>query len=107
TCTRARPDQTSIIEAALQDGLTLGPAFAETSPKGDVYIGANILRGTDRISSADVWVYRNGSPFALSSDARSKSSIADGRKLGLSAGDDTGTKVQGCVVAQTRKDNGG
>ncbi|WP_019204603.1 hypothetical protein [Tsukamurella sp. 1534] len=105
-CRRADEAQVSLVAAALNPGLTLGPAFSEDSPAGDTYIGANIMRGTERISSADVWVFHNGSPFSLSSDARSRSSIIDGRKLRLSAGDPAGSKVQDCVVAQLRKDNG-
>lgn len=111
-CRRATPEQTELIAAALNTGLTLGPSFVETSPDGDVYVGANIMRGEERVSSADVWVLRNRQPYALSSDARSRSALADGRKLvdsgkrKLSAGDQYGAKVQDCVVAQIQKDNG-
>jgi hypothetical protein len=79
--------------------------------KDVAYIGADIMNAAgDRLSSNDVWANDGGVLFALSSDARRRTAIPDGRKiLGISAGDEFGTDVSDCVLigAINRKVTGG
>ncbi|MFC9472261.1 hypothetical protein ACFTS5_08710 [Nocardia sp. NPDC056952] len=106
-CDPAPADAVATISAAFSDrSNTLADAYAVTAPGGVVYVGANIMQGTTKVSSADVWAVRNGSVYSLSGDARRRTTLPDGRKvLDISAGDDYGTKVQGCVTTAERARN--
>lgn len=100
---RPAPDQlTTIIASSLNDsGLSLGPAFVVSAPGGLTYVGANIMRGDTKESSADVWVEKDGAVFALSGSAREYSLLPDGRRItDASAGDDYGIAVQNCTTAR-------
>ncbi|WP_336819873.1 hypothetical protein [Gordonia sp. MMO-8] len=104
---KAAPDATvALITAALTDsGLSLANAQAVDGEDGAVYIAANIMQGDKREHSAEVWATKDGKTVALSSNARSETSLRDGRKLGLSAGDSYGSAAQQCVVADLRRQN--
>ncbi|AUS31669.1 DUF2510 domain-containing protein [Rhodococcus qingshengii] len=68
--------------------------------KDVAYIGANIMdsAGT-RVSSADIWAQSDGMLFSLSSDARRRTALPDGRKLlDISAGDEFGSAVSDCIM---------
>ncbi|MGY1865267.1 hypothetical protein [Nocardia gipuzkoensis] len=66
------------------------------------------MQGTRKVSSADVWIVDGPAVYALSSDARRRTTLPDGRQV-ASAGDNYGTKVQGCVTTaeRTRNRSGG
>lgn len=106
-CQPAPADVVATISAAFSDpSNTLADTYVVTAPGGLAYIGANIMQGTTKVSSADVWVTRGGSVYSLSGDARRRTTLPDGRKvLSASAGDDYGTKVQGCVTTAERARN--
>ncbi|MFC3964058.1 hypothetical protein [Nocardia jiangsuensis] len=106
-CDPAPADAVASISAAFSDRSNmLADAYAITAPGGVVYIGGNIMQGTTKVSSADVWAVRNGSVYSLSGDARRRTTLPDGRDaLDASAGDDYGTKVQGCVTTAERARN--
>lgn len=66
-----------------------------------VWIGGHIMDGDKRVSSADVWYAKGPAVWSLSGGARRNSQLPDGRHtLNLSAGDDDGIAVQGCVTAR-------
>lgn len=112
-CETAPSGVVGFLNAALSDGgYSLALAQQVTRPaNGDQYIGGDIMRGETRVSSSDVWLIREGVPYALSSDARKLSGLVDGRRLpgpkpttllGPSAGDEWGSGVQECVNAARR-----
>lgn len=105
---KAAPEATvALITAALKDtSLSLANAQAVDGKDGAVYIAANIMQGDKREHSAEVWATKGAGTFALSSNARSETSLVDGRRLGLSAGDTYGRAAQQCVVADLRRQNG-
>lgn len=104
-CDPAPADAVAMISAAFIDpSNTLADAFAVTAPGGVVYVGANIMQGTTKVSSADVWLIDGPAVLALSSDARSETTLADGRDYG-NAGDAYGTEVQNCVITAERVRN--
>ena len=91
------------IAGSLNDSsLSLGPAFSVYSRRdGLTYIGANIMRGDERESSADVWIEDDGAIYSMSSSAREYSLLPDGRDLLpvlVSAGDEYGSQVQTCAA---------
>jgi hypothetical protein len=98
-CTPASDSVVAFLETMITEGgLRLDDAYVVDGAKGQ-YVGANFFDETDRrVSSADVWINRNGVWYALSSDARSRTSLPDGRDY-ASAGDEDGTAVQDCVTA--------
>ncbi len=105
------------LGAALgNEGLSLAMAQQVTAPNGDRYVAGHIMRGDERVSSSDVWLVRSAVTYALSTDARKYSGLADGRRIGggadrtmtgaVSAGDAYGEAVQACVLAATQAANG-
>lgn len=78
-CDPAPADAVATISAAFTDPAdTLADAFAVTTPGGVVYVGANIMQGTMKVSSADVWLVDGPAVLALSSDARRRTTLPDG-----------------------------
>lgn len=78
----------------------LEDVFMVYGRKDVAYIGANIMdsAGT-RVSSADIWAQSDGMLFSLSSDARKRTALPDGRKLlDISAGDEFGSAVSDCIM---------
>lgn len=78
----------------------LEDVFMVYGRKDVAYIGANIMdsAGT-RVSSADIWAQSDGMLFSLSSDARRRTALPDGRKLlDISAGDEFGSAVSDCIM---------
>ncbi|MQY31262.1 hypothetical protein NRB56_68710 [Nocardia sp. RB56] len=107
-CQPAPADTVATISAAFPDpSYSLADVYAVTAPGGVLtYVGANIMQGTTKASSADVWVARGAVVYSLSGDARRRTTLPDGRKmLSASAGDDYGTKVQTCVTTAERARN--
>lgn len=101
-CESAPDGSVAFLNAALSNkGYSLANAQQVTAANGDRYVGGDIMRGGVKASSADVWLLRADVPYALSSDARKLSGLADGRGL-ASAGDEWGSAVQECVVAAGR-----
>ena len=103
SCATASETYVAVINASFKEqGLSLSsPAYAVEAPGGLTYIGANIMRGDIKESSADVWVARDVAVFSLSGSAREYSTLPDGRRLlDASAGDDYGTEVQDCVIGR-------
>lgn len=91
------------IAGSLNDSsLSLGPAFSVYSRRdGLTYIGANIMRGDERESSADVWIEDDGAIYSMSGSAREYSLLPDGRDVlpvMVSAGDEFGSQVQTCAA---------
>ncbi|WP_181063734.1 hypothetical protein [Nocardia nova] len=79
---------------------SLSNAWAINGSDG-VWIGGHIMDGDRRVSSADVWYAKGAAVWSLSGGARRNSQLPDGRHiLNLSAGDDDGIAVQGCVTAR-------
>lgn len=104
TCADAPAAVVQAIEGSLIDSTqTLTNTFSVTT--GHLtYIGANIMEGETKASSADVWVAQGGAIYAVSGSARDMSSLPDGRKvLDVSAGDEWGQQVQECVIAAGRR----
>lgn len=105
SCIAASQDLVDQIDGQLApSGQTLADTFAVMSPDGYVYVGGNIMEGETKNSSADVWVAKDGFVvWALSGSAREETpQLADGRDLGLSAGDQYGQAVQECSIAAYR-----
>ncbi|CAM3538544.1 hypothetical protein TSOC111612_01575 [Tsukamurella ocularis] len=98
------------------EGLSLAMPQQVTAPNGDRYVAGHIMRGAERVSSSDVWLVRSDVTYALTTDARKYSGLADGRRIGggadrtmtgaVSAGDAYGEAVQACVLAATQAANG-
>jgi len=77
-------------------------------PGNLIYVGGNII-GSDgtKESSADVWLVKDEGiyvVYALSRDARQRTTWPDGRDL-ASAGDQYGSAVQDCVTNAERVSN--
>lgn len=103
-CADASLATVQAIEGSLIDPTqTLANTFSVTT--GDLtYIGANIMEGETKASSADVWVAQGSAIYAVSGSARDMSSLPDGRKvLDVNAGDESGQQVQECVIADSRR----
>lgn len=106
----AAPDQLlATINASFNDSsLQLVDAWSVAGQKDVTYIGGNIFAGEKRVSSGDVWAAKGGAIFSLSSDARSRTVLPDGRKiLDISAGDEYGSLVSNCVTTAVRIRNTG
>ncbi|PRC43896.1 hypothetical protein C6A85_000000102995 [Mycobacterium sp. ITM-2017-0098] len=105
-CTPASQDLVDQVNAQLApSGQMLADTFMKVSPDGYIYVGGNIMKGETKTSSADVWVANDSGLvlYALSGSARYETpSLADGRNLGLSAGDEIGLAVQECSIAAYR-----
>lgn len=88
-------------------GQTISDVFVVTSPEGYQYVGGNIMEGETKNSSADVWVAQEDFViYALSGSAREATpQLADGRNLGLSAGDEYGEAVMTCTIQAERARN--
>ena len=100
-CTPASPELVDQVNAQLADtGQTLSDTFVMTSPEGYQNVGGNIMEGDKKTSSADIWIAKDGFVvYALSGSARDETpQLADGRDLGLSAGDEYGQAVQECTI---------
>lgn len=99
SCDHAPETLQNTVIRNLQPQMRLADAY--TVRAGDViYLGANIIQGQDRVSSADVWVKADGALYALSGSANELSDFPDARdELGLSAGNKHGQRVQDCVIA--------
>ncbi|WP_156161654.1 DUF732 domain-containing protein [Nocardia vulneris] len=66
-----------------------------------LWVGGNIMNGATKVSSADVWISKGPVTYAISGDARRQTTLPDGRDvLNVSAGDDDGIAVQGCVTGR-------
>ena len=99
-CTEAPANIVDIINAAFTEDAHLTNPQAVSAPTGLIYVGGNIDDSTgNRVSNDDVWLVHNGAVFALSGDARRRTSLADGRDY-ASAGDEYGSAVQECVPNQ-------
>ena len=109
-CVPASQDLIDQVDAHLDPtGQHLVDAFVVTSPEGYQYVGGNIYEGQDKNSSADVWIAREDwVVYALSGSAREATpQLADGRNLGLSAGDEYGEAVMTCTIQSERARNRG
>lgn len=109
-CAAADPDLVAQIEGQLGGDHTLADAFqVDSTESGYLYVGGNIMDGETKVSSSDVWIAEDGFVlYALSGTAREMTPLADGRDLGLSAGDDFGLAVQDCTqVAERARNSGG
>ena len=96
-CDTASPEVVDAITRAFTEAATLSSPQMVESPDGLVYVGGNIdSPAGERLSNDDVWLVKDGSLFALSGDARRRTSLPDGRGF-ASAGDEYGTAVQECV----------
>lgn len=106
-CTPAAENYTTPIGGSLTDPThTLANTYTVEGADDLVYIGANIMQGEKRVSSADVWVAKGPAIYSLSGGARENSALVDGRKvLKVSAGDEYGEAVQKCVIAGMRAGN--
>ncbi|MCV7230647.1 hypothetical protein [Mycolicibacterium komossense] len=96
-CSQAPAGFVDLINKSFTGGETLGNAQSVTGPKDMVYVGGNILHGSELISSGDVWLAQHGALYALSSDARKRTLLPDGRDL-ASAGDQYGSALVDCVA---------
>lgn len=85
-----------MINAAFTDGEELVNSQSVDGPDSMTYIGGNIDKAGSRESSGDVWLLSDGVLYALSSDARRRTMLPDGRDL-ASAGDDYGSELINCV----------
>lgn len=95
--------QAAVDGSFLEAGSRLDRAQMIAGPDGTIYAGGDVL-GPDGslVSSADVWVFpvAGYALFSLSDGARELSEWPDGRDaLGLSADDETGTALVGCIEA--------
>jgi hypothetical protein len=96
-CRAAPSGVVAAITAAFTDGEQLNNVQAVNAPQDMTYVGGNITRGGEVLSHADVWLVQHGKIYALSSDARRRTLLPDGRDV-ASAGDEYGTAVQACVA---------
>lgn len=108
-CNAAPDNLLATINASFNDSAEqLVDAWAVSGQKDVTYIGGNIFAGEKRVSSGDVWAAKGGAIYSLSSDARKRTSLPDGRKiLDISAGDEYGAKVVDCVTVAVRIRNTG
>lgn len=106
-CEKAPDRIVQTIKSSLKDpAWSIANAYTVKGDNGLTYVSATILLGGDRKHSAETWAEREGVVFSLSSNAREKSRLADGRKLlSASAGDDDGYRSHQCVVAALRAQN--
>jgi hypothetical protein len=76
---------------------------------GATYIGANIAGpGSTKVSSQDTWAVRIGQVYAITSDARSRTTFPDGRHVqGLESWPEANAALGQCVGALERARNGG
>lgn len=82
-CHEAPQRIVDMIDAAFTDpGEHLEHAQAVDGPQSMVYVGGNIFDSTgQKVSSQDTWVMSNGQLYALTSDARRRTLLPDGRDL--------------------------
>lgn len=95
-CKSAPTAVVAMINAAFTDGEELVNSQSVDGPDSMTYIGGNIDKAGSRESSGDVWLLSDGVLYALSSDARRRTMLPDGRDL-ASAGDDYGSELINCV----------
>lgn len=96
-CEQVPPHIVDIINAAFTEDAHLSSPQAVNAPTGLIYVGGNIDDSSgNRVSNDDVWLVQNGAVFALSGDARRRTSLPDGRDY-ASAGDEYGAAAQECV----------
>jgi len=95
-CKEAPSTIVSIINATFTGGEHLENTKSVIGLHDLVYVGGNIMAGAQRASSGDVWVVQHGGIYSLSSDARKRTLLPDGRDL-ASAGDQYGSAVIDCI----------
>ncbi|MCV7173869.1 hypothetical protein H7I41_28500 [Mycobacterium manitobense] len=81
-CTEAPTAIVDMINAAFTDGEQLEHTQAVNAPDATTYVGGNIF-GADgtKASSQDTWLVSNGAVFAITSDARRRTLLPDGRDI--------------------------
>ena len=73
-----------IIDASLTDGEHLEHTQAIEGPHSTTYVGGNIFGANGmKVSSQDTWVLSNGQVYAITSDARQRTLLPDGRHVPL------------------------
>lgn len=95
-CQPAPAALVQLINAAFTDGEQLDHPAAVNGPNDATYIAGDITKAKEVVSHADVWLSQHGALFALSSDARKRTILADGRDIAY-AGDEYGSAAQACI----------
>lgn len=81
-CKDAPSGVVAVIDAAFTDGEHLENTQAIDLPKAMTIIGGNIVNSAGkRVSSQDSWLFSDGAVYALTSDARRRTMLPDGRDL--------------------------
>lgn len=81
-CDEAPARVVEMINAAFTNGEHLEHAQAVRGPNAMTFVGGNIYDAAgERVSSEDAWVLSNGAVYALTSDARRRTLLQDGRDL--------------------------
>lgn len=82
TCSDAPTAIVDIINASFTDGQHLEHAQAVTGPNSTTYVGGNIFDAAGvKESSQDTWVLSDGVVYAITSDARQRTTLPDGRDV--------------------------
>jgi hypothetical protein len=105
SCSPAPAAIVDMINAAFTNGEHLEHAQSVEAPKAVTFVGGNIF-GADgtKASSQDAWLVSGGQVYALSSDARRRTLLPDGRDLATdwpTYSDEVGT----CVGDVERAEN--
>lgn len=95
-CKAAPSSIVALINGAFTDGEQLIRPVALAGPDDVTYIAGDIARDGKVLLHANVWLAQGPLVFALSSGARKRTVLPDGRDF-WSAGDEFGTKVQDCI----------
>lgn len=81
-CRPAPDGLVDTIDAAFTGGEHLEHAQAVGAPNGVTYVGGNIMDAVGKkLSSQDTWALVGGDLYALTSDARRRTAVPDGRDL--------------------------
>lgn len=106
-CKDAPAGIVAMIDAAFTDGKHLENAQSIDLPKAMTIVGGNIVDpdGT-RVSSQDSWLLSGGIVYALTSDARRRTMLPDGRDLLYFDWTTYNDQVGTCVGQATKSANG-
>jgi hypothetical protein len=107
SCVEAPSAIVEMINAAFTDGERLEHTQAVNAPNDMTYVGGNIF-GADgtKESSQDTWLVSNGALHALTSDARRRTMLPDGRDVDPAWGQ-YNAQVNRCVGQVERAANAG
>jgi hypothetical protein len=95
-----------MINASFTNGEHVENEQSLMGPSGTVIVGGNIVDASGtRVSSSDSWVMSGGTVYGLSSDARQRTTLVDGRGVLGDNWTNFNDAIGECVQAATRAAN--